>query len=227
MLILEEQTGLNAGLNKGLKISKMLKKNVRLRNVSIKNVVKVGKAIAPIATTAMSLVPGGSVAGKIINSKVAKVVSKVKNTKVGKLATKVAKSKIGKAAFNQVVKPAIQNSPLVKSQIQAVEPVPVMPNSTPTPAQVETIAEVKGVPAESISTGIEAGDTVPNEAQLETLSNVKDIPVDNLKEEAQTQKETAQIESGITAVDKPNYTIPIVLGVGVVGAILLVTNSKK
>jgi hypothetical protein len=31
MIILEEQTGLNAGLNRGLKIGKMLKKNVRLK----------------------------------------------------------------------------------------------------------------------------------------------------------------------------------------------------
>ena len=226
MVILEEQTGLNAGLNKGLKIGKMLKKNVRLRNVSLKNAIKVGKAAIPLATTAMSIIPGGGVVGKILDSKVGKILNKVKSTKVGKLATKIAKTKVGKIAINKVVKPAVNNA-IAGTQIKTAEPVQVMPNSTPTPAQLETIAEVKGVPAESISKGIVTGEAVPNEAQLETLSSVKDIPVENLKEEAQLQKETAQIENGTVPTNKPNYIIPIVIGAVAVGGILLVTSSKK
>jgi hypothetical protein len=236
MLILEEHTGLNAGLNKGLKIGKMLKKNVRLRNVSIKNAVKVGKKIVPIASMAMSIIPGGGLVSKVLDSKVGKILTKVKSSKAIKLATKLGKSKVGKFAINNVVKPTIKNAfagnqpqPAYNEpqQMEASEPVEVMPNATPTPAQLETIAEVKGVPAESLSTGTPTGEAVPNDAQIETLSNIKDIPVQNLKEEVKAQKETAQIESGTTPMDKPNYTIPIVIGAVAVGGILLATSSKS
>lgn len=241
MIVLEEQTGLNAGLNRGLKIGKMLKKNVRLKNVSIKNAIKVGKAVVPIATTAMSFFPATApigIASKIAKAgKLAKIAAKA--GKIGKIAMKVKKiagSKVGQFAIKNFVKPAVNNAiskftnqgePAYDTpQIEATEPA-TMPNATPTPAQLETIAEVKGVPAESLSTGTEAGEAVPNDAQLETISKFKDIPVQNLKEEVQAQKETAQIESGTTPTDKPNYTIPIVIGVGAVGAILLATSSKS
>ncbi|WP_300568406.1 hypothetical protein [Flavobacterium sp.] len=241
MLILEDQTGLNAGLNRGLKIGKMLKKNIRLKNVSIKNAVKVGKAIAPIATTAMSFFPATApigIASKIAKAgKLAKIATKA--GKIGKIAMKVKKiagSKVGQFAIKNFVKPAVNNAiskitnqaqPISDTQsFETAEQAETMPNATPTPAQLETIAEVKGVPAESLTTGTEAGEAVPNDAQLETISKVKDIPVQNLKEEAQVQKETVQIESG-TTTDKPNYTIPIVIGAIAVGGILLATSSKS
>ena len=243
MIILEEQAGLNAGLNRGLKIGKMLKKNVRLKNVSIKDAVKVGKAVVPIATTAMSFFPATApigIASKIAKAgKLAKIATKA--GKIGKIAMKVKKNagtKFGQFALKNIVKPAVNNAiSRISNQPQSIsdsqsfetaEPVEVMPNATPTPAQLETIAEVKGVPAESLTTGTtETGEALPNDAQLETISKVKDIPVQNLKEEAQAQKETAQLESGASTVDKPNYTIPIVIGVGAVGAILLATSSKS
>jgi hypothetical protein len=224
MLILEEQTGLNAGLNRGLKIGKFLKRNVRLKNVSIKNAVKVGKEVAPIASVAMTFVPGGGIASKLMNSNLVKVLTKVKNGKAVKFATKIANSKVGKFALNNVVKPTMNNA-LSNNQIETSEPVEVMSNATPTPAQLETIAQTKGVSAESITTGTPTGEGVPNQAQLETLSNVKDIPVENLKEEAALQREVAKTES--VSTDKPNYILPIVIGVGAVGAIFLVTSSKS
>jgi hypothetical protein len=237
MIILEEQTGLNAGLNRGLKIGKMLKKNVRLKNVSIKNAVKVGKKIVPIASMAMSIIPGGGIVSKVLDSKVGKILTKVKSSKALKFATKISKSKVGKFAINNIVKPTIKNAFTGNQpqsvynepqQIEASDSVEMMPNATPTPAQLETIAEVKGVPAESLTTiTTETGEAVPNDAQLETISKVKDIPMQNLKQEVQAQKETAQLESGASKTDKPNYTIPIVIGVGVVGAILLATSSKS
>ena len=234
MVILEDHTGLNAGLNKGLKIGKMLKKNVRLRNVSIKNAVKVGKKIIPIASMAMSIIPGGGLVSKVLDSKVGKLLTKVKGSKIGKIATKIGKSKVGKLAINNVVKPAFKNAIAGNQsaynepqQMEASEPVEVMPNATPTPAQIETIAQVKGVPAESLTTGTPTGEAVPNDAQIETLSQVKDIPVQNLKEEVQAQREIAQIENGTISTDKPNYTIPIVVGVGVLGAVVLLAKSSK
>ncbi|WP_136669380.1 hypothetical protein [Flavobacterium sp. H122] len=209
---------------------------MRLRNVSIKNAVKVGKKIVPIASMAMSIIPGGGLVSKVLDSKVGKILTKVKSSKALKLATKIGKSKVGKFAINNVVKPTIKNAfagnqvqpaQVEVPQIETTAPVEMMPNATPTPAQLQTIAEVKGVSAESLTTGTETGGEVPNDAQLETISKVKDIPVENLKEEVQAQRETAQIESGTTPTDKPNYTIPIVIGAVAVGGILLATSSKS
>lgn len=229
MIILEEQTGLNAGLNKGLKIGRMLKKNVRLKNVSIKNAIKVGKVAIPLATTAMSFIPGGGIASKILDSKAGKLFTKIKGSKAVKFATKISKTKVGKFAINNVVKPTFKNaisgggSEQVDDNSQQGE---VMQNATPTPQQLETIAQVKGVPAESLSSDAQINEASPSDAQLETISQVKDIPIENLKQEVATQKEIAKNESA-TTTDKPNFTIPIVIGVGVVGAVLLATSSKS
>lgn len=239
MILLEDQTGLNAGLNRGLKIGKMLKKNVRLKNVSLKNAIKVGKVVVPIATTAMSFFPATApigIAAKIAKAgKLAKIAAKA--GKVGRIAMKVKKiagSKVGKFAMQNLIKPTIKNAmagnggqPVYNEpqEMEASEPVEVMPNTTPTPAQLETIAEVKGVSAETLTTGTPTGEAVPNEAQIETISKVKDIPMQDLKEEAVTQKEIAKNE--ILATGKPNYTIPIVVGVGVLGAVVLLSKSSK
>lgn len=223
MIILEEQAGLNAGLNKGLKIGKMLKKNVRLRNVSIKNAIKVGKVAVPLATTAMSFIPGGGVASKILDSKVGKLLTKVKNGKVVKFATKIANSKVGKFAMDNVVKPTIKNaiSGGGSEGYSQAEQVQLMENATPTPEQLQTISQIKGVPSETL----EVNQSLPNDSQLDTISQMKDIPLENLKQEVAVQKE--QAVSGSTTSDSPNYTLPIVIGVGVVGAVLLATSSKS
>ncbi|MGC4041977.1 MAG: hypothetical protein QM710_14630 [Flavobacterium sp.] len=228
MIILEEQTGLNAGLNRGFKLGKMLKKNIRLKNVSIKNAIKVGKVAVPLASTAMSFIPGGGFAGKILDSKAGKLFTKIKNSKTVKFATKIGKTKVGKFAVNNIVKPTIKNAISSGSSEQVYDDsgqAEVMPNATPTPQQLETISQVKGVPAETLAVDTQVNEASPNDAQLETISKVKDIPVENLREEVASQKDTAKNESNAT--DKPNYTIPIVIGVGAVGAILLATSSKK
>lgn len=229
MIILEEQSGLNAGLNKGLKIGRMLKKNVRLKNVSIKNAIKVGKVAIPLATTAMSFIPGGGVASKILDSKAGKLFTKIKGSKAVKFATKIGKTKVGKFAINNVVKPTIKNAISGGGTKQVYDDSgqgEVMQNATPTPQQLETIAQVKGVPADTLATDTQVNEALPNDAQLETISKVKDIPVHNLKEEVATQKEMAKNETA-NPTDKPNYTIPIVIGVGALGAVLLATSSKS
>ena len=234
MIILEEQSGLNAGLNRGLKIGKMLKKNVRLKNVSIKNAIKVGKVAIPIATTAMSFFPATApigIAAKIAKAgKFAKIAAKA--GKIGRIAMKVKKiagSKVGQFAMNNFIKPTIKNAISGGGSQQVYDDsgqVEEMQNATPTPQQLETIAQVKGVPAETLATDTQVNEASPNDAQLETISKVKDIPVENLKEEVATQKEMAKNESA-TPTGKTNYTIPIVLGVGAVGAVLLATSSKS
>ena len=219
MIVLEEQMGLNAGLNKGLKIGKMLKKNVRLRNVSLKNAVKVGKVAIPIAT---SFIPGGGVASKLLNSKVGKIFTKVKNGKLVKTISKVTGSKVGKFAINNVVKPMISTSSMPMEQaVDMSEQIPMESQSQElTPAQVQSIAQVKGVDASEVG-------TTANNAQIETLSAIKDIPSEDLKQEALSQREEAQNQSSSTEPTKSNYVLPIVLGVVAVGGIYLATSSTS
>lgn len=96
----EEQNGLNAGLNKGIKLKKVLKK------VSLKNAVKLVKNGLPIAT---SLIPvGGPVVSKVVNSKVGKFASKISNSKAVKKAGSVIKTV--KNAKRAMQKPAGQKS---------------------------------------------------------------------------------------------------------------------
>ena len=85
-----------------------------------------------------------------------------------------------------MVKPTIKNAISGGGSQQVYEDSgqsEVMQNATPTPQQLETIAQVKGVSAETLATDTQANEASPNDAQLETISKVKDIPVDNLKEE--------------------------------------------
>lgn len=229
MIILEEQTGLNAGLNRGLKIGKFIKRNLQSakRDISIKNAIKVGKVAIPLATTAMSFIPGGGVASKLLDSKVGKLFTKIKNGKAVKAISKIAHSKVGEMAVNNIIKPTIQNAVSGgASQTDPSEPqAEVMQNATPTPQQIETIAQVKGVPQESLVADSQVSSSLPNDAQLEAISKVKDIPVENLKEEVATQKETAKNEVAPTT-GKSSYVVPIVIGVGALGAILLASSSS-
>lgn len=224
MIILEEQGGLNAGLNRGLKIGKFIKRNIKSakKDISIKNAIKVGKVVVPLATTAMSFIPGGGVATKLLNSKVGRAFTKVKNGKAFKAIDKVVKSKAGQFAVKNVINPTIKNAIAGQNTKVSFEDAPqneVMQNATPTPAQLQTLSQ--------LSTASETGsDSLPNQAQLETLSDVKDIPLENLKEEVATQKEALKNESQ-DPTKKTDYTIPIVVGVGALGAVLLATSSNN
>ena len=263
MIILEEQAGLNAGLNKfrirmpKLSVAKFISKNVKSANKDVgkaaKKYVTLKNAIA-VGSIAAMVIPGGQVVG--VAAKLAKL------GRIGKLAVKamkIAKSPLGQIVMNKIkngiaLNQSDQNvvtemavaqdqdpsTPNVLSPeqfstvtagsglVQATQPTidQKSNNVTPTPQQLQTIAQVKGVPADTLTMDSAVNEALPNESQLETISKVKDIPVDNLKEEVATKKEIVKNETA-NPTDKPNYTIPIVIGVGALGAVLLVTSSKS
>lgn len=95
MMTFEQEVGLNAGLNKGLKIGKFLKKNVTLKNVA-----KVVKVAAPLAT---SIIPGGGLINKVVDSTVGKAISKIAKSKGIKKIKKVVDT--GKKLKSAVIKP--------------------------------------------------------------------------------------------------------------------------
>jgi hypothetical protein len=94
-----EPSALGAGLNRGLKIGSFLKRNVRLRNVSLQNALKVAEFALPIAT---SFIPGGAIVGKGASLL-------IKAGRVGRFASKVARSKIVQKGIKLAKNPAIKS----------------------------------------------------------------------------------------------------------------------
>jgi hypothetical protein len=109
-----EPSALGAGLNRGLKIGSFLKRNVRLRNVSLQNALKAAEFALPIAT---SFIPGGAIVGKGASLL-------IKAGRVGRFATKVARSKV----VQKVVK--LARNPAVKSIFNSRRASNSMPATT-------------------------------------------------------------------------------------------------
>ncbi|MFC4817614.1 hypothetical protein [Flavobacterium sp. GCM10023249] len=102
MMTIEQESGLHPGLN-GLKIGKFIKKNIKSakKDISIKNIGKVVKVAAPIAT---SLIPvSGGLVNKMLTSKIGKKASKIANSKAVKKIKNVVNT--GKKLQSSLVKP--------------------------------------------------------------------------------------------------------------------------
>ena len=83
----------------GLGKSKFLRK-IRLRDVSLKNTIKVAKFAAPIAA---SFIPvGGGVASKLMDSKTGRLVRKVAKSKAVTKAVQFSKTPIGKQVVDTI-----------------------------------------------------------------------------------------------------------------------------
>lgn len=83
----------------GLGKSKFLRK-IRLRDVSLKNTIKVAKFAAPIAA---SFIPvGGGVASKLMDSKTGRLVRKVAKSKAVTKAVQLSKTPIGKQVVDTI-----------------------------------------------------------------------------------------------------------------------------
>ncbi|WP_395077747.1 hypothetical protein [Flavobacterium sp.] len=202
--------GLNAGLNKGLKVGKFLKKNVRMRNVSLKNAIKVGKFVAPIAS---SFIPGGAIAGKGI-----KLLSKA--GKVGRFATKVASSKAVRGAVR------FAKNPAVRGFIPNLASREMMP-----PTTTDYGSEQANFDAPMIQQGgqaIEANVMMPpnnlmNQNQMNAQPNGM-LPVREITSpEMAVQRES---ESPLNAQPKNNTMLYVGGGIALLGIIYLATKKK-
>ena len=153
MILVSSSYQPNTGLNKGIKISKALKK-IRIKDVSIKNAIKVTKGLAPIA---LSLIPvaGGTaskVGSKLLNSKLGKFATKISTSKVGTAVQKFAKTDLAKNAFANVKVSAINggsdyadNGTDNSEPVGAVTPVkPVVTVSTEPAKKDNTMLYVGG-----------------------------------------------------------------------------------
>jgi hypothetical protein len=216
MIIDEKEIGLGYGLNKGLKVGKFLKKNVRLKNVNLRNAIAVGSIAA-------SFVPAGGVATKLATKltklgkvgKLAKGAVKLANTKVGKFV--MNKAKQGRALYAREAN--------VVTQIAVAQDVDTTTPNVMTPDQFsEVTAGTGAVQADApVKTNVQS---VPNEAQLETLSNIKEIPVDNLKEEAVNQ--ITETTPPTETTKKDNTMLYVGIGaVAVIGIGLAMSNNSN
>ena len=151
----------------GLGKSKFLRK-IRLRDVSLKNTIKVAKFAAPIAA---SFIPvGGGVASKLMDSKTGRLVRKVAKSKAVTKAVQLSKTPIGK----QVVD-TIKNRP--RPQLTTVNEI--------TPASFAT-SEMRDEPSQSADTNSyqsEASESSTTEkepvGELMPIKPVEQKPKDN------------------------------------------------
>ena len=138
----------------GLGKSKFLRK-IRLRDVSLKNTIKVAKFAAPIAA---SFIPvGGGVASKLLDSKTGRLVRKVAKSKAVTKAVQLSKTPIGK----QVVD-TIKNRP--RPQLSTVNEI--------TPASFAT-PEMGNEPSQS-------ADTSSYQSEVSESSTTEKEPVGEL-----------------------------------------------
>jgi hypothetical protein len=120
-MTIEQEAGLNAGLNKG-GFKKFIKKTVRFKNLA-----KVVKVAAPLAT---SIIPGGGIINKVVNSTVGKAVTKLAKSKGAKKIKKVVNT--GKNLKSTLVKPqATPSSFNYMGQTSKSVAQPVSEQSTP------------------------------------------------------------------------------------------------
>lgn len=138
-----ENEGLSLGLNKrarknngrGTKLGSLIRKNVRLKNVNLKNAVKAG-------SLASNFIPGGAVATKGV-----KVLGKL--GKVGRLGKKaIALTKTG---IGQVVMQKAKAGIALSRQEQKVATEIVVANETdPTTPNVLTPQEFNTIPTQEV-----------------------------------------------------------------------------
>jgi hypothetical protein len=103
----KEEGMMYVNVNNGL--GKPFWKKIRIKDVSLKNAIKVVKFAAPIA---VGFIPvGGGVASKLLNSKAGRLVSKISKSKIAKKAIKLSKTQAGKLVVNQaknIARPKIE-----------------------------------------------------------------------------------------------------------------------
>ncbi|OXG00007.1 hypothetical protein BC749_108161 [Flavobacterium araucananum] len=116
IIINEQETGLG----------KSFLKKIRLKDVSLKNAVKVTKFAAPIAAGFIPV--GGGVASKLLSSKGGKLVNRVAKSKAVRKGVALSKTKLGRKVVS-----AVQNQP--RAEIEPVNAITAASFATALPAE--------------------------------------------------------------------------------------------
>lgn len=184
MIVNENEIGLGYGLNRRKggffrKIGKQISiKNIK-KAANLKNLIQVG-------TLAASFVPvGGAVAGKLAGKldklgkvgRLAKGAVKLANTQVGKMVIEKAKQGIAMSGQENQVLTQIA----VANDVDTSTPNVLEPQEFEEVTQNTNLQQANAPVVNS-----SAPANVPNDAQLQTIANLKNIPAENLKEEVAT-----------------------------------------
>lgn len=228
-MTLEQEYGLNAGLNK-LKIGKFIKRNLKSakKDISIKNIAKVVKVAAPLAT---SLIPvGGGVVSKLATSKVGKAVKGVTNSKIGKAVKKVATSKTGKTIGKGIkIAKTAKKTGLVS--------IPVKSSKNSTPSNIQFSLLNKNTTARISNPEIlQDQDQFQDELSFEnakSISGTQRVAAFSPENFAETENFTDTSSTGSTSpspidtVPKDNTLLYVGGGIGALALIYFATKSSN
>jgi hypothetical protein len=211
----QDPNALGAGLNRG-KIGRFLKKNARLRNISLKNAIKVGKFVVPIAS---SIIPGGAIAGKGLS-----LLSK--SGKIGRFATKIARSKVVKGAVK------LSKNKTVKGYTGAIGIRNFLPRTTTNygseQANFDTPLIQQG--GQALPANLIPPATMPAIMQNPYTSSSATMPSEQMlavKEVAPPMEaEQSTNENPLSAQPKNNTMLYVGGGIALLGIIYLATKKK-
>lgn len=164
--------------NEGLGKPKWMKQ-IRMRNVSLKNAVKVGKFAIPIAT---SIIPGGGAVTKILDSKVGRSIGKIAKSKLVKKAVKLSKTKAGKMVLGQVkrgIQSNVSMTPMTAQKVASNEFDSSQPMEAGSPVvenQVGSTSQAEKVVNEPVG---ELTPVKPVETAQKEITPVEPKPKDN------------------------------------------------
>ncbi|MDL2143565.1 hypothetical protein QQY79_13625 [Flavobacterium tructae] len=116
IIINEQETGLG----------KSFLKKIRLKDVSLKNAIKVTKFAAPIAAGFIPV--GGGVASKLLSSKGGKLVSRVAKSKAVRKGVALSRTTLGRKVVS-----AVENRP--RPEIEVVSSITPASFATPVPSE--------------------------------------------------------------------------------------------
>ena len=192
IIINEQETGLG----------KSFLKKIRLKDVSLKNAIKVTKFAAPIAAGMIPI--GGGVASKLLSSKGGKLVGKIAKSKAVRKGVALSKTTLGKKVVS-----AVQNRP--RPQIEAV--------STITPASLATVTPSETNNQSQSSSYDETSQSIVADSEpVGELTPVKAVSTAKMASVEQLQP--------VAPVKKNNMLLYVVGAVVVGGGIYLATKKK-
>ncbi|MCV9929059.1 hypothetical protein OIU83_15445 [Flavobacterium sp. LS1R49] len=196
IIINEEETGLG----------KSFLKKIRLKDVSLKNAIKVTKFAAPIAAGFIPV--GGGMASKLLSSKGGKLVNRVAKSKAVRKGVSLSKTTLGRKVVS-----AVQNQP--RPQIEAV--------NTITPATFADVmpSDARSTQTES-STYNESVQNVANDSQpVGELTPVRATAT------AKTAVAEPTMQMNTAAAPPKNNMLMYVLGAVVLGGGIYLATKKK
>jgi hypothetical protein len=209
IIINEQETGLG----------KSFLKKIRLKDVSLKNAIKVTKFAAPIAAGFIPV--GGGVASKLLNSKGGKLLSRVSKSKAVRKGVKLSKTTLGRKVVN-----AVQNRP--RPQIEAISTIAPASFATAIPSEQSQSSTYSETSENIVTDNQPVGELTP--VKSVSYSKMANAGGDFQPTAVNAQKiadlEEPALQTAVSAPKKNNMLLYVVGAVVLGGGIYLATKKK-